>query len=176
MQGGKKPMCKFGENCNRLQSGTCNFYHPPNQMPNQGGRQGGMGGMGGGMGGKNMPNKNWGGYEGNNNSFGHHQMMPNQSNLGPNNNFNFQPKNQGGYDKSSNNLFSLCKNFHLGIPCQYAENCNKKHYFVINDENAIRRFNFMRNIPNNNISKLSKFRSGDKDYFCLRNGNIINFF
>lgn len=100
--------------------------------------------------------------------------MPYQNN--PNQNNNFQPKTQGGFDKSYNSLNALCRNFHYGVPCQYAENCNKKHYFVINDETAIRRFNFMRNIPNNNISKLSKFRSGNKDYFALRNGNIINFF
>ncbi len=46
----------------------------------------------------------------------------------------------------------------------------------MNDEHAIRRFNFMRNIPNALQSKLSKFRSGGKDYFVLRNGNMINFF
>jgi hypothetical protein len=46
----------------------------------------------------------------------------------------------------------------------------------MNDEHAIRRFNFMRNIPTGLQSKLTKFRSGGKDYFALRNGNLINFF
>lgn len=88
--GGKKPFCKFGENCNRLQSGTCTFYHPPNQMQNMGG-QGGMGNMGnmGGQGGngpkpwKNNPNT----------AFGHHQPKPQY----PSNDFNPQQNNQGGF-------------------------------------------------------------------------------
>lgn len=64
MQGGeRKPMlCKFGDNCFKLQKGQCTYYHPPNQMQGMqggmgGGKQGGMGGMGGNY----MQNKPWNG-------------------------------------------------------------------------------------------------------------------
>jgi hypothetical protein len=36
MQGGKKPLCKFGANCNKFLSGNCTFYHPPNKIANMG--------------------------------------------------------------------------------------------------------------------------------------------
>lgn len=34
----------------------------------------------------------------------------------------------------------------------------------------------MREAPNNVISKLTKFKSGNKDFFALRAGNTITFF
>lgn len=103
-------MCKFGENCNRLQTNSCNFYHPPNQMPNMG-NQGGMGKMGNQGG--NGP-KPW--QTNPNPSFGHHQ--PKQY---PPNDFNSQQGQQGGYKEKGNDMFySLCRNFQLGQPCQYA--------------------------------------------------------
>jgi hypothetical protein len=123
----------------------------------------------------------WGG--GGQNSFGHIQNKPPYQAYGDNNNMPMgqgqggQGPSQGGFkDKNNDIMFSLCRNFHLGQACQYGDNCKKKHYFIANDENAIRRFNFMRNIPTSPNSKLSKFRSGNKDYFVLRNGNVINFF
>ena len=39
--GGNRPVCRYGPNCRKLQTGNCNFYHPPNQ----GGQQGGQGGQ-----------------------------------------------------------------------------------------------------------------------------------
>lgn len=78
--------------------------------------------------------------------------------------------------KGSDPFFSFCRNYHLNQQCQYGENCKKKHYFMLSDELAIRRFNFMRSIPAGLQSKLTKFRSGGKDYFALRNGNQVHFF
>jgi hypothetical protein len=47
--GGQRQQCRFGMNCRKLQSNTCTFYHPPNElaMGGQGGQGGGQGGQGG---------------------------------------------------------------------------------------------------------------------------------
>ena len=62
------------------------------------------------------------------------------------------------------------------MECKFGEKCNRKHYFVVNNENAIRRLDLMRNLPISPICKLTKFRNGDKDYFGMRNGTDIDFF
>lgn len=42
--GGNRSQCRFGINCRKLQSNTCTFYHPPNELAMGG--QGGQGGQG----------------------------------------------------------------------------------------------------------------------------------
>lgn len=131
----------------------------------------------GGSGGMNNPKPYYGNQP---NSFIHHQNKPqNYPKQNDNGNFyanNNNYNNQGFKEKSNDVFFVLCRNFHIGQACQYPDNCKKKHYFIVNDEHAIRRFNYLKNLPNNLVSKLTKFKSGSKDYFALRNGNTINFF
>ena len=70
----------------------------------------------------------------------------------------------------------LCKMYHLDLGCQYNEKCRRKHCFIIKSEDAIRRFQLTRMVPLNPVSKLTKFTSGGRDYFGMRNGMDINFF
>lgn len=97
-------------------------------------------------------------------SFGHHQAK------------NPPERNPTFSGKGNDAFFSLCRNYHFNQTCTHGETCKRKHYFIFNDENAIRRFNFLRTAPTAFQSKLTKFRSGQKDYFALRDGNVINFF
>ena len=72
--------------------------------------------------------------------------------------------------------YQLCRNFHLGIECKHGEKCNRKHAFLINNPESLRRFQMIRTLPQHPVSKLTKFNSGGKDYFAMRNDKTVNIF
>lgn len=65
---------------------------------------------------------------------------------------------------------------HLDMECKYGEKCNRKHYYSVKNPESIHRFQFLRNLPMSPVSKLTKFGSGGKDYFAIRNNMDVNIF
>lgn len=136
-QGPRQPRpCRFGINCKDLANGNCNFYHPPSQG---GGGMGTFGGMGGGM--ETGP-KGWTGGMGGQGGF-----------TGPKDNYS-NPNDDG--------IGAYCRDFHLDQQCKFGEKCKKKHFFIANSEESLKRLKFIRNIPNSPHSKLTKFNTGEK--------------
>ena len=164
MQGQPRP-CKFGADCRNFAKGTCTFYHPPDQVPN--------------------PNPSYqpGGGQPPYNPFGHNKPKPGGGSYP-------HPQPGSGYPKpgvynpthpkpkqnDKDIEFQLCKMFHLDLPCKFGDKCNKKHHFLLNQPQGIRRFIMMRNLPLHPVSKLTKFISGGKDYYVMRNNLDITVF
>ncbi|TXI87294.1 MAG: hypothetical protein E6Q36_07755 [Chryseobacterium sp.] len=51
-----------------------------------------------------------------------------------------------------------------------------KHSFILNNEDSLRRYHLIRTVPFHPLTKLTKFKHGEKDVFVLRNGTDVNFF
>ena len=68
----------------------------------------------------------------------------------------------------------MCRNYHFDN-CQRGAQCNRKHWFIVGDKEAMRRVMFTRN-PTGPVSRLTKLSEGGKDYFVLRDGREITVF
>ena len=66
--------------------------------------------------------------------------------------------------------------FHFAQECKFGDKCKNKHAFVTPNEDSLLRIQFLRMVPNHVVSRLTKFSSGGKDFFAMRNGNQVNFF
>lgn len=80
------------------------------------------------------------------------------------------------YKNDDATFMALCRDFHFGNPCKFGETCKKKHYYILNSEDSIRRMDLLRQIPSHHASKLTKFQTGGQDFFSLRMGEDITFF
>jgi hypothetical protein len=192
MQGPRQ--CKFGSSCRNLANGNCRFYHPPgeessynpqpdNSRPPFGGNRpprrqdfqgtGGHQGQGGYQGpGGHQGNHSQGGYQGGGQGGQGYQGGQGGGQGG------YSGGRPGGQPQRGDDPMQhqLCKMFQLGLECKFGEKCNRKHAFIPGEENALVRFMQMRNVPVHPVSKLTRFSSGGKEYFGMRNNLDVNFF
>lgn len=173
--GGQGRPCKFGNNCNKFQQGTCTFLHDT-----AGNNQGNYNPQGGRGGPRKPPNQQFtGGNNFNNpNQGGNIYSNPNQGG----NNIPIKYNNQGGMGQmggggqqqyGDNFSQEYCRFFQTS-ECQKGQHCKKSHEFAKGD--ILRRVMKTKDVPNNQVARLCMLTINGVNYFTLRLGTVVSIF